>query len=454
MGAGQSRVVLVVDDSSEVREYYQRVLRRAGFRVVLAGEGERALDVVRQIRPDCIVLDMLMPELDGGALLERLRDKGPDAPPVVVTSGFDWPESEALARGARAFLRKPLAASDLLACVRAAIDGRPLPAAERETIVERSSRTRATARAARNALTERIDLADPRLREPLDELVRFVSGWFGFGVCTVHVERSGTLQLVTLTGDPQPVQRFAADERSARFRTQVLDGGSALVVASVEPRGPMGMRFFAGLPVATRGGLVVGALCLIDDQPHTLHAEELGVIDQCAQAVGRRIEALADGTELGRMMVSAPGLVTRHGLHVLLDAELRSARRQRSAVELALIELGSDEPVEPLVDAIYGVTGRRRVAVARYGERVLATLRQGRAPEALGATLDDTLKLLQSRTVLAGAGVVTCEVGDGAVLPAVEVERLADEARARASVTGGAERVVLRREPDTFHADS
>src|SRR5262245_48963458 len=105
MGEGQSRVVLIVDDSSEVREYYQRVLRRAGYRVVLAGEGERALEVVRQIRPDCIVLDVMMPELDGLGVLERLPAEVPTVPPVVVTSGFDWPEMEALARGARFFLR-------------------------------------------------------------------------------------------------------------------------------------------------------------------------------------------------------------------------------------------------------------------------------------------------------------------------------------------------------------
>jgi CheY-like chemotaxis protein len=456
MGEGQSRVVLIVDDSSEVREYYQRVLRRAGYRVVLAGEGERALEVVRQIRPDCIVLDVMMPELDGLGVLRRLPEEVPKVPPVVVTSGFEWPEVEALARGARFFLRKPLAQEDLLACVEAAIDGRDL--AERNRIIDGAQATRASALAARDALLGRVDV--DALQTPLQHLVSFLAGWFGFGACAVHLPRRGHMHVEAVAGDPRAARFSAEGEPGLSWCAQVVDGGSALLIGDVcanptlqsLPAAQSGSRLLSGVPILTRGGLILGSLCLVDHDARTLHSEDMAVLEQCAQGVGQRIEAMATASPIGKLMIAGSGLVTRHGLHVLVDAHLRAARRLHDTVELTLFELATVQPLEPLAEEVYGVLGKRGVAAARYADRVLGILQRGRAPEELHIALDDALQRLSARATPAGVGVVSCEVGDLAVLPAVELERMADETRARASVSGGVERVVLRREPIGLHA--
>jgi two-component system chemotaxis response regulator CheB len=100
--------VLLVDDSALARELVGAVLSRAGMQVAVAGDGEVALDKIRRERPDVIVLDLLLPNLDGLGFLQRSRGARP--PPVVVCSNMG-PESEtakrALQAGASAIVAKP-----------------------------------------------------------------------------------------------------------------------------------------------------------------------------------------------------------------------------------------------------------------------------------------------------------------------------------------------------------
>src|SRR5579862_6081237 len=112
---GQPDTVLVVDDSEELRTFVTALLEDAGFLVEQASDGVEALERARQRRPDLILLDVVMPRMDGLDLLLRLRsDLAPPIPPVILCSGFDLTEEEALRRGAKRFLRKPIAPADLL----------------------------------------------------------------------------------------------------------------------------------------------------------------------------------------------------------------------------------------------------------------------------------------------------------------------------------------------------
>lgn len=118
--AGTSQILLVQDDDS-VRRSYRVNLELDGFTVVEASNGEEALRLARQAPPDLIVLDLMLPIVDGWHALGELKtDKELSPVPVVILTGSaeESEELRALERGALAFLGKPIDIEDLLVAVR------------------------------------------------------------------------------------------------------------------------------------------------------------------------------------------------------------------------------------------------------------------------------------------------------------------------------------------------
>jgi FixJ family two-component response regulator len=114
--------VAVVDDEEPVRKALQRLLRSAGMWVESFASGAEFLERVQTLEPDCLVLDLHMPGLNGFEVQIRLQQTGRRVP-VVVMTGHDTPESEqrALAGGASAYLLKPVDDRVLLDAITAAI---------------------------------------------------------------------------------------------------------------------------------------------------------------------------------------------------------------------------------------------------------------------------------------------------------------------------------------------
>ncbi|MEV8311728.1 response regulator transcription factor [Streptomyces flavidovirens] len=112
--------VLVVDDDPEVRAAVEDTLTVEGHRVRGATDGQRALAAVAQWQPDAIVLDVMMPVLDGLAVCRRLRSLG-DRTPVLVLTALDAVSDrvDGLDAGADDYLVKPFALDELTARVRA-----------------------------------------------------------------------------------------------------------------------------------------------------------------------------------------------------------------------------------------------------------------------------------------------------------------------------------------------
>jgi two-component system, OmpR family, response regulator MprA len=112
--------VLVVDDDPDVRDSLSRALRYAGYQVITAVHGGAALDLVARSPVDLIVLDVLMPILDGLDACRRLRERG-DATPVLVLTARDSVDDRVtgLDAGADDYLVKPFALGELQARVRA-----------------------------------------------------------------------------------------------------------------------------------------------------------------------------------------------------------------------------------------------------------------------------------------------------------------------------------------------
>ena len=112
--------ILVVDDDRAVRESLRRSLSFNGYSVELAQDGREALDMIVSHRPDALVLDVMMPRLDGLEVCRLLRSSGDDLPILVLTARDSVSERVAgLDAGADDYLPKPFALEELLARMRA-----------------------------------------------------------------------------------------------------------------------------------------------------------------------------------------------------------------------------------------------------------------------------------------------------------------------------------------------
>jgi two-component system response regulator MprA len=112
--------ILVVDDDRSVRESLRRSLAFNGYQVELANDGQAALDAVMAQRPDAMVLDVMMPRLDGLEVCRRMREAGDELPILVLTARDAVSDRVAgLDAGADDYLPKPFALEELLARLRA-----------------------------------------------------------------------------------------------------------------------------------------------------------------------------------------------------------------------------------------------------------------------------------------------------------------------------------------------
>jgi CheY-like chemotaxis protein len=122
MTVGTPPLVLVVDDDPDILEAICEILAMEGYRVAQARHGAEALARVAAERPDLILLDLMMPVMDGVAFAEALRTRHPGGIPTLVISADANPE-RAGGLQARAFLAKPFDLETLLAQVAAATGG-------------------------------------------------------------------------------------------------------------------------------------------------------------------------------------------------------------------------------------------------------------------------------------------------------------------------------------------
>lgn len=103
-----TKTLLIVEDNTITRLGLNGILRRQGYEVVLASNGEEALGLLRGLRIDLILLDMQMPVLDGWGFLKRFSVKGKSpVPTIIVTSSTCVTREWADGHGCSGFVRKP-----------------------------------------------------------------------------------------------------------------------------------------------------------------------------------------------------------------------------------------------------------------------------------------------------------------------------------------------------------
>jgi two-component system alkaline phosphatase synthesis response regulator PhoP len=113
--------VLLVDDSETVIQFEKLMLRGLGYDLVTAKNGKLALEQVASQKPDLILLDLMMPEMDGIETLRRLKEKpeSKDIPVVVVTTtGDPGVVEQAFAAGCNDYITKPVDKVELLGKLR------------------------------------------------------------------------------------------------------------------------------------------------------------------------------------------------------------------------------------------------------------------------------------------------------------------------------------------------
>jgi DNA-binding response OmpR family regulator len=206
--SGESGRILVVDDDPTVSDVVARYLRRSGYDVVLADDGLLALDLAEREPPDLVVLDIMLPGLDGLAVCRRLRETMP-VPVILLTAlGAETDRIMGLEIGADDYVTKPFSPRELVLRVgsvlrraRAAGAGQRRPAAvdvlrDGPLIVDLTAHEVTIGGASLMLTTREFDLlayllAHPRQTFTRDELMHSVWGW-AYGdqsTVTVHVRR-------------------------------------------------------------------------------------------------------------------------------------------------------------------------------------------------------------------------------------------------------------------------
>ena len=117
--------ILVVDDDEFVRNLVRVILKRAGYDADAAGDGSEALAKIGEQRYDLVMLDLMMPRVDGLQVISQLDQSDDDMPPIVVMTAADDTMVERIPRQlVKAVIRKPFDVSELTSLVAGAIEAR------------------------------------------------------------------------------------------------------------------------------------------------------------------------------------------------------------------------------------------------------------------------------------------------------------------------------------------
>jgi len=114
-------LILIVDDDPTLRTLFEQYLTNSGYSVALAADGREGLDLMRQQKPDLIITDIMMPEMDGLEIIREIRAHHPELPVIAISGGMRAAPINFLPHakkfGACHVFEKPVALAELLKVV-------------------------------------------------------------------------------------------------------------------------------------------------------------------------------------------------------------------------------------------------------------------------------------------------------------------------------------------------
>jgi len=272
---GAQELVLLADDNADMRRYVEKLLQGAAYRVAAVSDGEAALAAARSLRPDLILSDVMMPNLDGFGLLQALRsDVAINDTPVILLSARAGEEAqvEGLRAGADDYLAKPFAARELLARVETNLR---VARSRKETarILREEAQTLELLNRVGNAVSAELDLerAVQVVTDAATELSGAAFGAFFYNVVDAQGE---AYTLYTLSGAPRTAfANFPMPRNTTVFAPTFRGEG---IVRSPDitkdprfgqnaphygmPKGHLPVRSYLAAPVVGTSGEVLGGL--------------------------------------------------------------------------------------------------------------------------------------------------------------------------------------------------
>ena len=236
---GESQLtLLLVDDDPMIVDSLGPLLERSGFRVLLASNGEEALSKVQSHHPDVIVMDVLMPRMNGRETLRRMRKSNIWIPTILLTQVGEASErAVALEEGADDYLNKPFHSEELLARIHAVLRrarsvGQSLSSARRlasfDLMLDRQSRRAFLADASLNLTPKAFAVLEYLMTHPdeavtREQLLHSVWGW---------EYPTGTRTVDTRVNE---LRRALNDDAASPRFIQTLTGEGYIFIAPVKP---------------------------------------------------------------------------------------------------------------------------------------------------------------------------------------------------------------------------
>ncbi len=380
----QSRV-LVVDDDATVGRVIRLNLAAEGYEVRVATSGPEALELVSSTQPDCILLDVMMPEMDGLEVCRRLKTSQETVhiPVIMLTAKAQVDDKlAAFNLGADDYISKPFDVYELSARLKAVMSRASYAriAAENARLLQEARQRQ------REAETlQRLAIQVAAMRD-LDQVLKFVAkearDLVQADAAILRLLRDGQLQVRAQSPDrlpPVPPQEPNLAESVARNRTA---RGAITALGSIElnPAShiPTGLQVWS---VGIAGSEPLGALTVCSNLPRQFSARERELLDALATQAAIAVENSILQEKMHRLSVTDPltGVANHRELLPRLDSALESAARQDKPLSVLMIDIDNFKEINdsfghPMGDEVLRIvgtalTGGSRPAdlVARYG---------------------------------------------------------------------------------------
>jgi CheY-like chemotaxis protein len=333
--------ILLVDDSQHLVDAYVQFLQAfTSHEVKGATSGRAALEIAQTWRPDIVVTDVMMPDMNGLELITHMRSEIPPPLPLIVAmSGFPDVEREARHRGAEVFQTKPIDTDELVALIESLIANRQSPANVRAIADGRRQKATEAAQAAVMSTQAR----RPYFADIAQLGARLLSRYFDNADAAILLIGDGHLKVFASSGWPVGSQ----PEGVLGYALDVVVSGSTLIVPDLAamPSGSVrttipDWRLLAAVPIRSVDGIAIGVLMVADRRPAPFDVSDLKILEHIAARLGQVFAGTGPGVFEG------PGVLLAESWRHLFGCEVSELPRgQTLVVALASLSVETMTPV-------------------------------------------------------------------------------------------------------------